>query len=258
MKALIISEDKELIDFYTNIFEKNRIDVIRYKWLLKAMDNVEEIKPDFIVVSTVEYPRHWKTLARYVESDVLKKAVFFILQIQTTFSDDERKKAETLGINCFVSSFSDYFKAKISNKIKDFIVETEITPSQPSTVSAVTQPVEKKHNPKTDEDGLFSVDMIMNEAQKKDIECPGFYMLSSPVTGKVIYGQYLEYNGKKITCKVDNVEDFCGIDSTCFIKYVTFYNKNECKSFSAEVNEYLDLSEQKFIVLDICDFYEEK
>ena len=255
MKALIISEDKELIDFYTNIFEKNRIDVIRYKWPLKAMDNVEEIKPDFIVVSTVEYPRHWKTLARYVKSDVIKKAVYFILQIQTNFPDDERQKAETLGINSFVSSFSDYFKAKISNKIKDFIVETtELTPAPVSQ----PQPVEKKRQPKTDEDGLFSVDMIVSEAQKKDIECPGFYMLSSPVTGKAIYGQYLEYNGKKITCKVDDMEDFCGIDSSCFIKYVTFYNKNECKSFSADVNEYLDISEQKFIVLDICDFYEEK
>ena len=36
------------------------------------------------------------------------------------------------------------------------------------------------------------------------------------------------------------------------------YKKKECKSFSADVNEYLDISEQKFIVLDICDFYEEK
>ena len=77
-------------------------------------------------------------------------------------------------------------------------------------------------------------------------------------TLRFLYNKYLEYNGKKITCKVDDMEDFCGIDSSCFIKYVTFYNKNECKSFSADVNEYLDISEQKFIVLDICDFYEEK
>ena len=49
MKALVISEDKELVKFYTDIFNENKIDVINYNWLLKAMDNVEEIKPDFIV-----------------------------------------------------------------------------------------------------------------------------------------------------------------------------------------------------------------
>ena len=253
MKALVISEDKELVKFYTDIFNENKIDVINYNWLLKAMDNVEEIKPDFIVVNSVEYPRHWKTLVQYVKSEIFIGPTFFILQVNNNFSDDERKKAECLGINEIVSSFSDYFKSKVSNKIKDFIVETnELTPAP------ISQPVEKKRQPKTDEDGLFSVDMIVSEAQKKDIECPGFYMLSSPVTGKAIYGQYLEYNGKKITCKVDNMDDFCGIDSSCFIKYVTFYNKNECKSFSADVNEYLDISEQKFIVLDVCDFYEGK
>ena len=71
MKALVISEDKELVKFYTDIFNENKIDVINYNWLLKAMDNVEEIKPDFIVVSSVEYPRHWKTLVQYVKSEIL-------------------------------------------------------------------------------------------------------------------------------------------------------------------------------------------
>ena len=40
MKALVISEDKELVKFYTDIFKENKIDVINYNWLLKAMDNV--------------------------------------------------------------------------------------------------------------------------------------------------------------------------------------------------------------------------
>ena len=100
--------------------------------------------------------------------------------------------------------------------------------------------------------------MIVNKSKKKAVECPGSYLLTNPVTGKVIYGKYLEYDGRKITCKVDNPEDFNGIEAKSFIKYITYCNKKECKSFSANVNEYIDLAEQKFLVLDICDFYEEK
>ena len=302
MKALVISEDKELVKFYTDIFNENKIDVINYNWLLKAMDNVEEIKPDFIVVSSVEYPRHWKTLVQYVKSVIFIGPTFFILQVSNNFSDDERKKAECLGINEIVSSFSDYFKKKIIARICEFAegadddgtdeaTTIEVPQSEPTDSaqndaapseetqseelkSDATQP-EAAENEATEvkstelesaepepvqasDDGLLSVDMIVNKSKKKTVECPGSYLLTNPVTGKVIYGKYLEYDGRKITCKVDNPEDFSGIESKSFIKYITYCNKKECKSFSANVNEYIDLSEQKFLVLDICDFYEEK
>ena len=284
MKALVISEDKELVKFYTDIFTENKIDVINYNWLLKAMDNVEEIKPDFIVVNSVEYPRHWKTLVQYVKSEIFIGPTFFILQVNNNFSDDERKKAECLGINEIVSSFSDYFKKKIIVKINELVgseqtetskVETdkaadqsdnaetdsitiETASNEEAQTEAATEEPRENEAVQASDDGLFSVDMIVNKAKKKAIECPGSYLLTNPVTGKVIYGKYLEYDGKKITCKVDNAEDFSGIVNKSFIKYITFCNKKECKSFSANVNEYIDLSEQKFLVLDICDFYEEK
>lgn len=280
MKALVISEDKELVKFYTDIFTENKIDVINYNWLLKAMDNVEEIKPDFIVVNSVEYPRHWKTLVQYVKSEIFIGPIFFVLQVNNNFSEDERKKAECLGINEIVSSFSEYFKKKITSRINELVegsmqeetggIELEksaeqneesesssFEEAQTKTISQESESTETESS-QTSDDGLFSVDMIVNKAKKKSVECPGSYLLTNPVTGKVIYGKYLEYDGKKITCKVDNAEDFSGIENKSFIKYITFCNKKECKSFSANVNEYLDLAEQKFLVLDICDFYEEK
>ena len=277
MKALVISEDKELVKFYTDIFKENKIDVINYNWLLKAMDNVEEIKPDFIVVNSVEYPRHWKTLVQYVNSEIFIGPTFFILQVNNNFTDDERRKAECLGINSIVSSYSDYFKKKLISQTKDFI---EALPYAPCPQTREDLPVEDKINESqtienespvneveineseteenTSDDQLFSVDMIVNKAKKKAAECPGSYLLTNPITGKVIYGKYLEYDGRKITCKIDKPEDFSGIECKTFIKYITFCNKKECKSFSANVNEYLDLADQKFLVLDICDFYEEK
>ena len=288
MKALIISDDKELVKFYNDIFKENKVDTINYSWLLKAMDNVEEIRPDFIVIDSVEYPRHWKTLVQYVNSNVFNCSVYFILQVNDSFSEDENKKAECLGINSIVSSFSDYFKKKIIVQIKEFInnlTETpaeskqeedslsesqpeettpseEITPAEETTTSEETTPSEEttasEETLKDSDDELFSVDKIINKSKKKKADFAGSYLITNPITGKVIYGKYLEYDGRKITCKIDNIDDFSGIENKTFVKYVTFCNKKECKSFSAEANEYLELAEQKFLVLDICDFYEEK
>ena len=106
------------------------------------------------------------------------------------------------------------------------------------------------------EDELFSVDMIMNNDEAKTVNNSGFYLLTNPKTGKFISGKSLEYDGHKITCHIKDINAFEGIEKDTNIQYFTYSNKDECKSFSAIVNDYLDLQNEKFIVLDICDFYE--
>ena len=70
MKALIISEEEKVYSTLNDILIKADYDTIIYKWLLKALDNIEEIRPDLIVVSSSEYPRHWKTLVQFVKSGI--------------------------------------------------------------------------------------------------------------------------------------------------------------------------------------------
>ena len=55
MKALIISEDEKVYTTLDEILKNANYDTIIYKWLLKALDNIEEIRPDLIVVSSSEY-----------------------------------------------------------------------------------------------------------------------------------------------------------------------------------------------------------
>lgn len=246
MKAIIISDDKVLVDFYKNIFTAKKIDIINYKWLLKAMDNVEEIKPDFIIVNTFEYPRHWKILSQFLKSGIAGDKICFILHSSLQLENDELLKAKHLLVDGIITSTNSDQVEFLNEKIDEFILN--------KNNSYKNQDDDKE---KSCEEDLFSVDMLLND--KSNLEaCTGYYIISHPASGKYITGKYLEYNGNKITCKIDNLNDFAGIDDNCFIKYVSFYNKNECKSFTAKVNEYLDLSDEKFIVLDICDFYEEK
>jgi anthranilate/para-aminobenzoate synthase component II len=68
MKILLISNDISFTNVMDSYFAKKGYSTINYKWLIKAMDNLEEIKPEVIIISADEYPRHWKTLVQFMQS----------------------------------------------------------------------------------------------------------------------------------------------------------------------------------------------
>ena len=55
MKAVIIAESQNIIDEFSQYYKSNGFDVIVYRWLMKAMDNIEEIDPDLIFINAEEY-----------------------------------------------------------------------------------------------------------------------------------------------------------------------------------------------------------
>lgn len=98
MKALLIADDEKAITDICEVLKDAGFDAIVYKWLLKAMDNLEEIKPELIVVSTKDYPRQWKTLAQYstnLKSDYKPQTILFSPE---SLSDEELRKAKALQI----------------------------------------------------------------------------------------------------------------------------------------------------------------
>ena len=107
MKALVISDDDKSLGVIDSILQTNGIDSINYKWLIKALDNVEEIRPDLIIINVLDYPRHWKTLAQFVRS-TFEDSIKILLYVPESFSSDEYKKAAELGIESCFSSFDDF------------------------------------------------------------------------------------------------------------------------------------------------------
>lgn len=105
MKALVISDRQEIIDFVTPLLKEEGFDLIHYRWIIKALDNIEEIQPDVIVLSAGEYPRHWKTLAGFVQSGIGGNNVKVYLYETTPLSVEDSKKAEDLGVLSFVDDF---------------------------------------------------------------------------------------------------------------------------------------------------------
>ena len=107
MKALIISDKQEIIDFTSTFLKENNYDIIIYRWLLKALDNIEEIQPDVIILSAAEYPRHWKTLASFVKSGIGGNNVQLYLYDPEQLSNEEKRKAQELGIKAFINSLNE-------------------------------------------------------------------------------------------------------------------------------------------------------
>ena len=104
MKALVVCDDAEVIAQLDTALQQYGIDTILYRWLLKALDNIEEISPDFTIISASDYPRHWKTLSQFINSGIGRAANKIILYTPEPLPPEERKKADALGIiGCFSS-----------------------------------------------------------------------------------------------------------------------------------------------------------
>ena len=98
MKALLIADNPQVIDNISQILETAGYDVITYKWLLKALDNIEEISPHLIIVSAKDYPRHWKTLAQYAQTVFASYKPQVILYAEGGLDDEEKNKAQALKV----------------------------------------------------------------------------------------------------------------------------------------------------------------
>lgn len=101
MKALVITDRQEIADYVIPRLEEKGFDIIRYKWIIKALDNIEEIQPDVVVLSADEYPRQWKTLAGFVQSGIGGKDVEIYLYENVPLNNEDKEKASSLGVCLF-------------------------------------------------------------------------------------------------------------------------------------------------------------
>ncbi len=105
MKILVISESNSVLQTYSDFFTKHGFDTICYSWLLKALDNIDEIKPDAVVVNSIDYPRHWKTLVQYMHSMHERVTSIFVI-VPKEIDEDEQKKLDALKVTCVHDDFN--------------------------------------------------------------------------------------------------------------------------------------------------------
>lgn len=159
MKVLLISDDKKNLELLNRELCKNGYETIIYHWLLKALDNMEEISPDFCIVSVPDYPRHWKILAQFVKSGFLRNPCSVILFSPEKFSEEENKKAEALGISGrFESVDEDGIKTLLSLLRKN----DENNIEKQNSTEEKTEPLEKPRKKSL----LARIEAMNDEKQK--------------------------------------------------------------------------------------------
>ncbi len=245
MKALLISDRPEIIDFVTPLLKDNGFDLIHYRWIIKALDNIEEIQPDIIVLSAAEYPRHWKTLAGFVQSGIGGNDVRMYLYDTEPLSDEDTKKAEDLGI----LSFEDEFQ-KIEN-VEDFsadVVEIEPLVETEPVNEAVAVAVVEEPEIETEEvrESVEADDQITEDV----IDYINVELALNDACGKMKFFN-AQYNPEKQVIQFD-------YENAAFengpVKYVSMFDGSKISSFSADLTK----DESHNACLFIKEYYEKE
>lgn len=230
MKILIISDDNELVSKTKSFFINNGFDTIVYKWLLKALDNIEEIQPDVIILNSSEYPRHWKTLVQFAKSGIGGENVNIYLYEPTKLTAEEEDKAKALGITGTFGEletivFNDVF-SNILNKNTELPLPDENFEDELPTVAAIVENTIK----------------------------PGHVLITNPVHKNLICGKVINKNDDRIEVQLDfPLKDVQNNDE---ITLASYFNEMECYSFSAEI--FILNEENTNVILSIKEIYEEK
>jgi len=95
--------------------------IVAESWILKALDNLEEIKPDIILISVSDYPRQWKAFVEYAYT-ILKNAspIVYIISAETI---PEKDIQDAKILNCQQISETTFTNIELKNKTEN--IETD-------------------------------------------------------------------------------------------------------------------------------------
>jgi hypothetical protein len=102
MKLLLVLGSDKTFDNMSLFLKPLGFELIRYRHVQKAMDNIDEIDPVGIIISAKDFPRHWKTMVRFVRYDRPKNECPVIILKGDVFPEEEINKAMALEVNGLV------------------------------------------------------------------------------------------------------------------------------------------------------------
>ena len=103
MKLLLVLGSDDDCSIISNSIRPLGFEIIRYRHVLKAMDNIDEINPEAIVISARDFPRHWKILVQFVRSERPREICPIVILKGKNFSTEETSKAFFLGVSGVVN-----------------------------------------------------------------------------------------------------------------------------------------------------------
>jgi len=99
MKLLLIFAADDNCNIISRSVRPLGFEMIRYRQVLKAMDNIDEINPSAIVLSARDFPRHWKFLVQFVRTERANETCPIVIMKGGNFSTEEMTSAYFLGVS---------------------------------------------------------------------------------------------------------------------------------------------------------------
>jgi len=99
MKILLICQNEQTAGEYNRYFTPAGYALIHYTNPLKAMDNFREIRPEIVIFSETDFPRHWKLAVQFLREQFSRDTSLFILKVDEQFPEEDLHKAHFLGVN---------------------------------------------------------------------------------------------------------------------------------------------------------------
>ncbi|MBO5100004.1 MAG: response regulator [Treponema sp.] len=249
MKALLIADNQIAIENISQVLNSAGYDVIVYKWLLKALDNIEEITPHLIIVSAKDYPRHWKTLVQFASTEFGGYKPEVILYSDGILTDDELRKAEALSVRGIFESVD----VNGLEKLRDILIkekdiysgkfvddEGQIVP----TVSIIVQNDNSQSKIEDEiEDSIQSQSTISIEQTEDSEEVIGnkiqycTFIFTNPISGELVSGYAKHFDGETFEYIPDVPNFIKNLDCGILIKEASIKIKQEYSFVQAIVEE---------------------
>ncbi|MDR1636025.1 MAG: PilZ domain-containing protein [Treponema sp.] len=102
MKLLLVMGSNDTYDLISLYIKPLGFELVRYRHVIKAMDNVDEVDPAGIIISANDFPRHWKAVVQFVRAERSKENCPIIVLKGQDFSLEESSQAFFIGVSGLV------------------------------------------------------------------------------------------------------------------------------------------------------------
>jgi hypothetical protein len=102
MKLLLVVASDDTYDLISLYIRPLGFELIRYRHIIKAMDNVDETDPAGVIISANDFPRHWKAMVQFVRAERPKEICPIIILTGKKFPLESTTQAFYIGVSGLV------------------------------------------------------------------------------------------------------------------------------------------------------------
>ncbi|MDR1970430.1 MAG: PilZ domain-containing protein [Treponema sp.] len=102
MKLLLALASDDTYDLISLYIRPLGFELVRYRHIVKAMDNLDEVDPAAVIISANDFPRHWKAMVQFIRAERPKEICPVIILTGKNFPLESTTQAFYIGVSGIV------------------------------------------------------------------------------------------------------------------------------------------------------------